>query len=312
MNVKVIKKFPDVSDPKFSFKEWNQHFLTHNVILNDFYSKIYYPTHWTPLSIKCAFGGTEFYVTDKIRYGVDDKSYLILNDGTLYESYIDSETKVESFTLNFKREFVDEVFHSLSNNDDILIDYPEIREKSPVNFFEKLYQYNSFIISHLYNLRSLIKSSSYDYNAINESLYLILEAMFSEQIHSFEEAVSLNAKRRSTKLELYKRLTFAKDYIYSNYYEKIELKDLAKISCLSPYHLLRKFKSQFGITPHQYLTMRRIEAAKKMLNNTNKSITEICLSVGFESLSSFGDLFKKYYSLSPEKYRLSAQPKKQF
>ncbi len=112
MSVKVIKKFPDTSDFSYNYAEWNRQFLEQNVILNGRYSNIYYPSHWTPLSVKFAFGGNEHYIFDRMKYSVDDSSYLILNRDTVYESLIDSDKSVESFTLNFTPDFADEVFYS--------------------------------------------------------------------------------------------------------------------------------------------------------------------------------------------------------
>jgi AraC-like DNA-binding protein len=66
------------------------------------------------------------------------------------------------------------------------------------------------------------------------------------------------------------------------------------------------------MTPHKFLTNRRLQAASDMLLNSEKSITEVCQSVGFESLSSFGILFKKHCKLSPEAYRIHFSKKSIF
>ncbi|RPI16785.1 MAG: AraC family transcriptional regulator [Ignavibacteriae bacterium] len=310
MKLKVINNFPDPFHPKFSFKEWDKQFVSHNAVLNGYYSNIYYPEHWTTLSIKCAFNGVEYYIKDNIKYGVDDNSYLILNNGTMYESYIRSENKVESFTVNFTKEFTEEVFNSLNNKDSFLLDYPEVKDREPVNFFEKLYQHNPLILKLLNDIRKTIQTPGYDNVLLNEKLHMMLNVLFCIQLNTFKDADSVNAVKKSTRMELYRRLNIAKDYIYSNYYDNVTLDELSKVSCLSQHHLLRKFKTQFGITPHQYLTKRRMEAAKVLIEKTNFSISEICFSVGFEDLSSFGELFKKHYSFSPENYRKSYSSKK--
>lgn len=309
MPVKIITKFPDESRATFNYMEWNKQFLTNNVIINAIASSAYYSTHWTPLSVKFALGGAEYYITEKIKYAVDENTYLILNDGTLYESYIESDHKVESFTINFTREFVDEVFFSLSNSEEILIDYPELRERTPVNFLEKLYTARNGIAKHLMNLRDTVKSGCSDSALLDEKLHLLLDYLFTEQIDTLKHLEGQDEKKRSTRIELFKRLNLAKDYMHSNYREKIELGDLGKVSNLAPHYLLRKFKKHFGITPHKYLTQRRLEAAKDYLLKTQIPVTDICCLVGFESLSSFGALFKKHYNLPPEKFKNASQLK---
>jgi hypothetical protein len=140
MSVKVITKFPDINDFNYNYANWNRQFVEQNVILNGKFSYLYYPIHWTTLSLKFAFGGNEHYILDKMRYGVDDESYLILNRDTVYESLIESDRPVESLTLNFTSGFVDDVFYSTFNPDNYLLDYPELRDRFPVNFFQKLYE----------------------------------------------------------------------------------------------------------------------------------------------------------------------------
>jgi AraC family transcriptional regulator len=309
MSVKIIKNFPDIHHFNYNYKEWNRQFLQQNIILNGKFSYLYYPKHWTTLSMKFAFGGYEYYILDNLKYAVGNSSYLILNRDTIYESLINSDKPVESLTLNFTSDFVDDVFHSSFNDDSFLIDYPEIRDKAPINFFQKLYKNDLIALKMIHNLRDIIKQDNYGLNYINERLHLLLEYIFKTQLSASRQADLIPSKKRSTRYELYNRLNVVKDYISSNYNEKIELKQLGKIACLSPHHLLRKFHASFGATPHKYLTLIRLEKASELLIHTDKPVTQVCFEVGFESLSSFGVLFKKYYTQSPENYRLSFSKK---
>jgi AraC family transcriptional regulator len=309
MSVKVITRFPDTDNFSFNSRKWNRQFLDQNIILNGKFSYLYYPKHWTTLSLKFAFGGYEYYILDNIRYGVDNSSYLILNRDSVYESLINSEKPVESLTLNFTSDFVNDIFHNSFNNDDVLLDYPEIRDKVPVNFFQKLYRNDEVVSGMINSLREMIRSETCSSAYINERLHMVLEHVFRTQLSSSREADEIPSKKRSTRYELYNRLNIAKDYLYSNYSGKIELKELGKIVCLSPHHLLRKFRAGFGITPHKYLTNIRLEKARELVTQTDMPISQICFDVGFESLSSFGMLFKKHYSQSPENYRLSISKK---
>jgi len=306
MPVKVIKKFPDINRPGFNFKEWNKQFRSSNVIINDIRKDAYFPLHWTTFSMKCAFGGTERYVLGNMKYSVGEGSYLLLNEDTMYESFIDSESSVESFTLNFTKEFLNDVFYSISNCDEHLLDNPLKSNSAGLNFYEKLYPHNPQMLNFLKSLRDIIKSNSADHQSLEEYFHFILEFLFSEHVKTVMQVKMLDEKKLSTKQEIFRRLNLAKDYMHSNYSEKIELNDLGKISNLAPHYLLRKFKKHFGITPHRYLTVRRMEKAKDLLLKTDKPVTEICDDVGFESHSSFTALFKKHYNFPPEKYKISA------
>jgi AraC family transcriptional regulator len=306
MPVKIIKKFPDINAPGFDFRIWDKQFRQSNVIINDTRKNVYFPLHWTTFSMKCAFGGTEQYVMGNMKYSVGEGTYLLLNEDTMYESLIDSESSVESFTLNFTKEFINDVFYSVSNRDEHMLDNPSSINNTAVNFYEKLYSFNPQMVHFLKGLRETIRSNSEDSQLLDECFYLILEYLFCEHVNTIIQIKMLEEKKQSTKEEIFRRLNLAKDYMHSNYSEKIELKDLGKISNLAPHYLLRKFKKHFGITPHRYLTLRRLEKAKDMLLHTDMPVTEVCIEVGFESHSSFSALFKIHYNQPPEKYKLTA------
>jgi transcriptional regulator GlxA family with amidase domain len=105
---------------------------------------------------------------------------------------------------------------------------------------------------------------------------------------------------------LLQQLIDAKHFIDINFAEKINLDELAIKACLSKFHLIRSFKTLYGITPHQHLIAVRIRHAKQLLQN-NKSIAEACVATGFESVTSFIGLFKKMTGYTPDLYRRKKQ-----
>jgi AraC-like DNA-binding protein len=110
--------------------------------------------------------------------------------------------------------------------------------------------------------------------------------------------------------ELYERIVAAKVYIDQNYHEAINLDEISKRAFLSRYHFHRLFSQVYKRTPHQYLTLRRIEKAKELLSE-NKPVSDVYNEVGFESLGSFSVLFKKEIGFAPTYYRNMAWLKKQ-
>ncbi len=104
------------------------------------------------------------------------------------------------------------------------------------------------------------------------------------------------------KVYLYKRIKDAKILMDRNYSEHMDLDHIAKKVYLSKYHFLRLFKEAYGITPHKYLTIKRVEAAKKLLSS-NLPISHICREVGFESAPSFSNLFKRHTGTAPGEFR---------
>jgi AraC-like DNA-binding protein len=98
----------------------------------------------------------------------------------------------------------------------------------------------------------------------------------------------------------------AKNFIDKNCCEDIDLETISDFSFLSKFHFIRLFKKCYGRTPHQYLTEKRIQLAKQLLQS-DCSVADTCYQVGFDSATSFAAVFKKYAGSSP-----SAFQKKQF
>lgn len=103
------------------------------------------------------------------------------------------------------------------------------------------------------------------------------------------------------------RLRRARDYLAAHYARPILLEDAARQACLSPFYFNRLFTQAFSETPHEFITRRRIEQAKKLLLAGNHSVTEICFDVGYESLGSFSTRFHSLTGLSPAAFRSEAR-----
>jgi AraC family transcriptional regulator len=94
-------------------------------------------------------------------------------------------------------------------------------------------------------------------------------------------------------------------YVETHLSESIPLMTLAEQARLSPYHFARAFKHSFGVPPHRYHLLRRMEQAKLLLGKSHASVTEIALQVGFRETSSFTAAFRKLTDHSPTEYRRS-------
>jgi len=103
------------------------------------------------------------------------------------------------------------------------------------------------------------------------------------------------------------RLLRARDYLGAGYRDRVSLETAAREACLSPFHFNRVFARAFGETPHEFVTRRRIEEAKKLLLAENQSVTDICLDIGYESLGSFSTKFRSLTGLSPAAFRREAR-----
>jgi AraC-like DNA-binding protein len=105
-----------------------------------------------------------------------------------------------------------------------------------------------------------------------------------------------------------RHLLRAKDLADSRYFEPLRVDDLARAAGLSRAHFSEEFRRTFGEPPHVYLLTRRLERAAALLRNTDRSVTEICFSVGLSSLGSFTTSFTRTYGMSPTAYRAAFPP----
>jgi transcriptional regulator GlxA family with amidase domain len=104
------------------------------------------------------------------------------------------------------------------------------------------------------------------------------------------------------------RLLRARDAMDRTYAEPLDVPALASIACVSEAHFIRTFRSTFGETPHRYLQRRRVERSMWLLRETDRSITDICLEVGFSSLPTFSRTFREIVGVSPITYRRCNAP----
>jgi AraC-like DNA-binding protein len=105
-----------------------------------------------------------------------------------------------------------------------------------------------------------------------------------------------------------RQLLRAKDLVDSRYFEPLDIPALARAARLSPAHFSREFRRAFGESPHQYLLTRRLERAAALLRSTDRSVADICITVGLHSIGSFTTSFGKAYGKSPTAYRAAFPP----
>ena len=98
-----------------------------------------------------------------------------------------------------------------------------------------------------------------------------------------------------------RHLLRAKDLVDARYREPLDVRALARAAKLSPAHFSREFRRAFGETPHQYLLTRRLERAASLLRNTDRSVADICFTVGLSSVGSFTTSFGRMFGMSPRR-----------
>ena len=92
------------------------------------------------------------------------------------------------------------------------------------------------------------------------------------------------------------------------YAEPLNVRAVAAVAHVSQAHFSRSFRAVFGETPHRYLQRRRVERSMFLLRETDRSVTDVCLDVGFSSLGTFSRTFREIVGEAPSEYRLGHPP----
>ncbi len=309
MSTIFITEFPQYERPGFDVKSYFSGYMSSNVIVNACSKNVSYQPHsGGPLSVKYVFRGEEYYSSHACKYKVKNDRFMIFNEQQRYSSCIDSDEMTESFSVFFRPAYVKEVLSSLVNSEDCILENPFYPEKSlqQVNFIERLYNAEDTIIPIITKMRTALKQGFFSQEYYNEQLYFLLEGLLFINRKLYPDIDRVRSVKASTKLEVYRRLNIARDYIESCYNEKVTLSLLAKAASMCEHHLLREFKKFYAVTPYQYLTETRLTNAKKLLAETEKTISEISSISGFEYMSSFSEVFSKRFGISPTSFRRSS------
>jgi AraC-like DNA-binding protein len=105
-----------------------------------------------------------------------------------------------------------------------------------------------------------------------------------------------------------RHLLRAKDLADARYREPLDVETLARAAKLSPAHFSREFRREFGEPPHRYLLRRRLERAAALLRTTDRSVADICFTVGLRSVGSFTTSFGRVFGMTPTQYRAAHPP----
>ena len=108
---------------------------------------------------------------------------------------------------------------------------------------------------------------------------------------------------RAEPVEIWK----ARNFIHEHSDEELSLTQVAKAVNISGNHLSEKFKQVTGVNFVEYVARTRFEKARALLHDPNLRVSEIAFAVGFQSLSQFNRVFKKFSGKSPTEYRAGAR-----
>lgn len=255
-----------------------------------------------PFSVKSVITGRATWETRDGRYVLTPGRHLVLNRGTRYALTIDGGAPVETFCVFFQDGFVEEALRSLTTPEATLLETGADRCES-FAMLEAIHDSAQWAGTELATLHRMVQRDGAAPSALSGGIHLAALAVVNHSAAVLAMSRRLPAMRIQTRRELVRRLHHARDYMRSGFRRSMSLADIARASSLSPFHFHRAYRLFFGETPHQFVVRLRLDRAADRLRRTGCTVTEIAMSVGFESPAHFSRAFKNRFQCTPQSYR---------
>jgi AraC-like DNA-binding protein/uncharacterized protein YutD len=256
--------------------------------------KLYY--HWHPeVEILHIIKGSSTFQIGEEEYHVNEGDIVFIKSNELHGSYDNEKSELE-----FNAILIDYDFISSMTND-------RIQQKYIRPFYENDSRY-TFVVKKDSDLQKSIISplcsiyESYFSEAEGYEIYikaLIFEIIYMAHVHHIQKS-AVNENLDNQKGLIMKKIIH---YMNHHYKDKIQLLDIANDVGMSVGHFCRFFKANFNITFGEYIINLRMREAVKLLEETEKSISEIAMDTGFTDPNYFTTAFKKVFGSTPSKYR---------
>jgi AraC family transcriptional regulator len=298
----ILREMPAIWDDTFRpwfYSRWGRE----NCIIAARTRHAEYPMFEQRLSIKAIWGGREEYFVDGRRIAVDDETFVILNDGRSYASRLRNRTPATSFSIFFRPGMAQDVARTMASSEESLLDDPDGAAHTPIEFSEQVRRHDRQITPVLRFIHRHAARGVTDEGWYEEQLYFLMQRLLALRSRDRRATEGIPATRPSTRRELFRRVGLGIDFINTHFAEPIGLKEIATASLLAPCHCLRIFKSVRGETPTAYLNERRVQAAVRLLRNSETPVDDVAALVGFQSRSTLFRHMKRARGVAPSDIR---------
>lgn len=261
------------------------------------------PVDSSGLAIKFVVEGAERYTINKNPYTVAAGSYLLLNGEKDARVDIDSKRNVKGVCIHITNAVVADVAASFMRPDTAFAD-PDLASFLCTDLFlENQYEArHTRLGAQLEEIGRDIQKNVFSFDDINSDLFFELaERLITDQVSVFKQLQAVQAVKPATKRDLCRRLIRGREYIDSNFAQPLVIEQVASEAAISAFHFFRLFKKVFGVSPHQYILRKRLEAATHLLS-AGATVSDVAIECGFSDIFTFSKTFKKHYGVAPSSY----------
>jgi len=261
-------------------------------------------TRFRNIGIRYVGEGTETYTLGGAPYDVGPRCYLVGNHYAEGKIDIESKTPVWGICIDLDPHLVSQVVASHLRPDtahpDVALDTVFQNEDYPVHL---QHAGNTPLGRQLQLLDAQARAKPFGHTLFSETFYLQTAALLVQETGELmKQFQDLKTLRRSTRLDLHRKVALGKLYLDEHFPESFHIAGVAKAAGMSEYHFYRVFKAVYRISPYQYVLKKRIDLAKTYLRRGNCTLSEVALQTGFADLFSFSKAFKKYTGVAPSQF----------
>jgi AraC-like DNA-binding protein len=233
-----------------------------------------------------------------------NRRFLFLNAYEPYTFQIAPKSAAQTCSLFFRSRYLASLGRSLMARDAELLDRPPDDDLTPhPEFPEVLVPAGSQAVgARLVALFNAWQSGASPHG-LADRVRDVGEALIRLRSRCEAARAGIRAVKSSTRAELYRRVQVAALYVRENYTKDIDLNRVAKEAGMAPHHLHRTFRAVNGMTLHQLIVGLRLDEAKRLVQETDLPIANVCHRVGYASLPSFTHLFRARFGRPPAAFR---------
>jgi AraC-like DNA-binding protein len=250
-------------------------------------------TYSTSPSVKMVLSGNEQYTINGKHYSLKKNRFIVLDSNSLVEINIESEENVNGVCIFPKKELINEVAMVQISSQESLIDNPF--EHTEICLSQSLSTIDENRTGRFLslNMDSILQDREQSKPIDFEKFYLDLaDCIVYDQLELEGKLSKISSIKKTTKEELFYRVTIAKQFIEDSFTQSIRLEDISREACLSKYHFLRTFQALFKISPYQYILQLRLQKAKSLLA-LDYSYDQVSSLVGFSDGKNLRKAIKK-------------------
>lgn len=262
---------------------------------------IRYYKYYTPYSIKYCLQGEMTYIVGNEKIIVNPNNFFITNHGTELECLPVSEG-TKGLIIFFTEPFIAEIARTFLPIEATLDNSPE---PNPVGLpiYDHIYRCSTPVSLQMKALAHKMNTleTMNDTGELSEIFFHLAENMLTVNGQTQQQINNLKARSPGTRRELFRRVHAASDFMRDQWHAHPGLDEIARHACLSPYHFHRCFQEAFGEPPMTWFRKLKMDKARDMLNQNQRSVSEIALDCGFSDVFAFSKTFKRMWGISPSR-----------